>query len=235
MQTTKLGAITVAVLAASAGGALAQGLTLNFGPNDGSSIVFFGSASQFNFTPGTVTATDPFGLQWNVTSESGSAATGSAVGDSGSILNGPFNYGSIITSGAYQSATVLGPLGQLAISDGSGYLSGTVNFIDISTYGRAGGFVNDLLDINLTGVNYSGSNPDLQFLYANQPGVLDLSFNFSGLGETLSQIKENDATVSSSYSGSISVVAIPEPTTLAMSGLGALGVLGLVLRRRKNS
>ena len=235
MQTTKLGAIAAAVLTVSAGSALAQNLTLDFGPNVGSSIVFFGAASQFNFNPGTVTGSNPLGLQWSVTSESGSAATGSADGHLGSILNGPFNYGPIISSGAYQSATVLGPLGQLEIADGAGYLSGTVNFIDISTYGRAGGFVNDLLDINLTGVTYSGSNPDLQFLYANQPGVLDLSFNFSGLGETLSQIKANNVTVSSSYSGSISVVAIPEPTTLAMSGLGALGALGLVLRPRKNS
>jgi hypothetical protein len=235
MQTTKLGAIAVAVLTASAGSALAQGLTLDFGPNVGSSIVFFGSANQFNFTPGTVTAGNPLGFQWNVTSESGSAATGSADGDLGSIYNGPFSYGPIISSGAYQSATVLGPIGNLAISDGSGLLTGKVNFIDISTYGRAGGFVNDLLDINLTGVSYSGTNPDLKFLYANQPGVLDLSFNFSGLGETLAQINQNNATVSSSYSGSISVIAVPEPTTLAMSGFGAVGALGLLLRPRKNS
>src|SRR5271170_2073975 len=100
MQTTKLAAIAAAVLTASAGSTLAQGLTLNFGPNVGSSIVFFGSENQFNFTPGTVSGSNPLGLQWNVTSESGSAATGSADGDSGSILNGAFNYGPIINSGA---------------------------------------------------------------------------------------------------------------------------------------
>jgi len=234
MQTTKLGAIAAVVLTASAGSALAQNLTLNFGPNVGSSIVFFGSADQFNFTPGTA-LNNPGGAQWSVTSESGSAATGSADGDLGSILNGPFAYGPIINSGAYQSATVQGPLGQLVISDGAGFLTGIVNFIDISTYGRAGGFVNDLLDINLTGVTYSGSNPDLQFLYANQPGLLDLSFNFSGLGETLSQIQQSNATVSSSYSGSISVTAVPEPSTLAMSVLGGLGALGCAFRKWNNS
>jgi hypothetical protein len=235
MQTTKLGAIAAAVLTASAGSAFAQNLTLNFGPNVGSSIVFFGSANQFNFTPGNVTLGNPTGFQWNVTSESGSAATQSADGDLGSILNGSFTYGPIINSGAYQSATVQGAPGQLVISDGAGILTGTVNFIDISTYGRAGGFVNDLLDINLTGVTYSGSNPDLQFLYANQPGLLDLSFNFSGLGETLSQIQQNNVTVDSSYSGSISVTAVPEPSSLAMSVLGSLGALGCAFRRWNNS
>jgi hypothetical protein len=74
-------------------------------------------------------------------------------------------------------------------------------------------------------------------LTANQPGVLDLSFQFSiaGGGKTLTQLAAATSTVSTSYSGSISVVAVPEPTSLAMSGLGALGALGFAYRKSKNS
>jgi len=238
MKNTNYGIVAITLLTASAGASYAQDLTLDFGPLVGSQIVFNGGTTpSFNFTPGTVGPNNLQGYQWNVTSESGSAATGSAMGDPGAILNGPFVYGTVSTAGLYQSANVIGPTGDLIISSGSGLLTGNVNFIDISTYGKAGGFINDVLDINLTGVVYSGTDPDLQFLTANQPGVLDLSFQFSiaGGGKTLSQLAAATSTVSTSYSGSISVVAVPEPTSLAMSGLGALGALGFAYRKSKNS
>jgi len=238
MKNTNYGIVAITLLTASAGASYAQDLTLDFGPLVGSQIVFNGGAApSFNFTPGTVGPNNLQGYQWNVTSESGSAATGSALGDPGAILNGPFVYGTVSTAGLYESAQVIGPTGNLIISSGSGLLTGNVNFIDISTYGKAVGFINDVLDINLTGVVYSGTDADLQFLTANQPGVLDLSFQFSiaGGGETLNQLATAASTVSTSYSGSISVVAVPEPTSLAMSGLGALGALGFAFRKSKNS
>lgn len=103
-----------------------QILTLNFGPNDGGNLQFNGSQNSFNFNAGNN------GYQWNITSETGGAGAGSdAVGLNGSVLNGPFLYGPITTTGSgfsqVQSATVLGPLGNLVINDGSGNLTGTVN------------------------------------------------------------------------------------------------------------
>jgi hypothetical protein len=137
-----------------------------------------------------------------------------------------------------QTASVISPSGVLSLSDGhGGTLTGTVDFIDITTINSAGGLINDNLNVNLTGVNYTGGDADLGFLKANQPGVLDLSFQFSigGKGETLEQLSTGSGGISTSYNGSISVSAVPEPTTFAMSGLGALGALGFALLGRKNS
>ena len=110
MKNTNYGIVAITLLTASAGASYAQDLTLDFGPLVGSQIVFNGGvAPSFNFTPGTVGPNNLQGYQWNVTSESGSAATGSALGDPGAILNGPFVYGSVSTAGLYQSAQVIGP------------------------------------------------------------------------------------------------------------------------------
>jgi len=148
---------------------------------------------------------------------------------------GPFNYGAITTSGLFQDATV-NPLDTsvLYISDGSGYLQGTVQFFDVSTFGRAGGFINSQVLINLMNVVYTGSNPDLQYLTANQPGQVDLSFQFAAGGQTLTQLSSGLVN-GTSYSGSISVVPVPEPSSLVMSVLGGLGALGFSFRKWNNS
>jgi len=242
MKISKFGTLTVAALTASAGAIYAQDLTLNFGPLTGSSLVFGGSSDNFNFTAGTVSPGNPAGNQWSITSESGSAATGSAAGDQGNIFNGPFTYGTISTTITgpitIETASVLSPAGALSLSDGhGGTLTGSVDFIDITTINSAGGQINDNLNVNLTGVAYKGSDPDLSFLQANQPGTLVLSFQFSngGNGETLQQLSSGPGGIATSYNGSISVSAVPEPTTFAMSGLGALGALGFAFIGRKNS
>jgi hypothetical protein len=242
MKISKFGTLTVAALTASAGAIYAQELTLNFGPLTGSALVFGGSSDTFNFTPGTVSPSNPTGNQWSITSESGSAATGSAAGDQGNLLNGPFTYGPITTTVTgpitAETASVLSPSGILSLSDGHGAtLTGSVNFIDITTVNSGGGLINDNLNVNLTGVAYTGSDADLGFLKANQPGVLNLSFQFSigGNGETLQQLSTCPGGISTSYNGSISESAVPEPTTFAMSGLGALGALGFAFLGRRNS
>ena len=196
-------------------------LTLNFASNPGASVQFNGAADSFSFN------SDNNGWQWNVTSEVGGS---SALGLNASVNNSPFSYGPITTSGSVQYATVLGPLGNLVMSDGAANLMGTVNWIDVATYGAGSGLFNASLDINVSNIHYSGSNPDLQYLVANQPGSMDVSFQFSTT-ETLTQLSTGDGPYSTSFSGSLSVVPIPEPSTLALTGLGAMFLLRL--RRRK--
>ncbi len=205
--------------------ASAASLILNFGPTDGSSIQFNGTQNTFQFNNGYN------GYQWDITSETGGS---SAVGLNGSVLNGPFHYGPITISGSgitqIQSATVLGPLGTLDINSGPLVdLTGTVNWINIATYFGVGG-LNAYVNVNLSNVSYSGSNADLQTLQANQPGILDVSFQFAP-GETLTQLSTGTGPYSTSFSGSVTT-AVPEPTTLAMAGLGGLTLL-LFRRQRK--
>jgi len=199
-----------------------QGLSMNFAANNGATVQFNGSSDSFNFNNGFD------GYQWNVINETGGS---SAVGLNASVSGGPFNYGPISISGVgmyqIQYATVLGPLGNLAMFDGSQNLTAQVNWIDLATYGAAFGDLNASLEVNVSDIVYTGSNPDLQYLAANQPGSLDVSFQFS-TPETLTQLSEGTGPYTTSFSGSISVV--PEPSTLALVGLGT-GML--LLRRRK--
>jgi hypothetical protein len=238
MKTTKLGMVALTLLGASAVTSNAQAtLDLNLSPLSGSQIVF--SGSSFNFSaasPGT--GIGPGGSvpdQWSISSEGGSASTGSAKNLVGGFSGGPFTYGAITISGISQDALVSPSTpSNLYISDGSGYLQGLVQFIDISTVGQVGGLINSQVLINLTGVSYSGGNTDLQFLTANQPGTVDLSFQFASGGLTLTGLSDGNVHATS-YSGSISAVAVPEPSSLAMSALGGLGALGFAFRKRYNS
>lgn len=240
--TTNIGVVALTLFTASAGSSLAQDLSLNFSSLQNSEIVFGGSADDFTFLNSTplvnlgTGSEGPAGYaQWDITSESGGAATGTAIGFKGNLDNGPFSYSPITVLGPLQTATVIGPLGQLDIADNSGgVLQGTVNFIDVSTYGQIGGFLNANVNVNLVNVTYVGSNPDLQFLNANQPGSVDLSFQFDP-GMNLQELSSGNGGYGTSYSGSISVVAIPEPASLMMSALGGLGAVGVGFRRFKKS
>jgi len=250
MKKSSIGFATLAVLSVSAGTGFAQNLTLDFASLQNSDIVFGGAAHNFTFlnstplTPLGAGLQGPAGFaQWQITDESGSAATGSATVPGqpllGNLDNGPFTYGMISggPNGIYQSATVVGPAGLLDIADNfGGVLQGTVNFIDISTYGKVGGFLNDSVQVNLVNVTYNGGNPDLQFLNNNWPGgaSVDLSFQFNP-GMNLTQLSSGAGGYGTSYSGSISVTAVPEPSSLAMSALGGLGALGMGFRRCKKS
>ena len=215
----------VGVLAAGGSAAIGQNLVFDFSANTGATIGFSGASHQFNFNPGTN------GFQWNITSEAGGA---SAIGLNGSFLNGPFSYGSISTINvgpiSYQSAPVTGLPANLSIFDGTGYLTGSVSFMDIETFGPSLGSLNGGLNINLSSISYSGSNPDLVTLRNEQPAVLDLSFQFIP-GQNLTQLSTGSGPYTTSFSGSIA--AVPEPTTLALAGLGGFFTLLGAVRRRK--
>lgn len=216
--------VAAAVFLACGVASQGQGLSLNFSANTGGAISFAGTNDMFNFTPGTN------GYQWNITSETGGS---SALGLNGNFLNGPFDYGAITTNGSglfqIQSAPVTGPLGNVRIYDGSGYLSATVNFMNVTTFYEAVGVLNSAVNVNLTSIMYSGSNPDLETLAGEQPGTLDLSFQFSP-GMTLGQLSSGSGPFSTSYSGSIAVV--PEPSTLAFGAFGGLVALAAYRSRK---
>jgi hypothetical protein len=192
--------------------------TLNFSSTTGATIQFNGSADSFQFNTSTS------GSQWSIGSENG--GTGSALGLFGLIGTIPFSYGTISSVTPFPGTTlevanVSGPLGALAINDGSGHLlTGNVNWVQVDTFDYSGG-LNASLMINVTGVAYSGSNPDLQTLSAGGPVSMDLTFQFSP-GKTLNDLSTGSGSYQTSFSGSLSVV--PEPTSFGCFLLG-LGVL----------
>lgn len=196
-------------------------LSLNFSSNTGAFIQFGGTNHTFAFNNAAN------GYQWNIGSETGGS---SAIGLQGSVNSGPFSYGPVILSngGNTQSANVIGPLGQLVINDGTMNLSGQVNWVNVTTFFQSAGVFDAQLMVNVTGIAYSGSNPDLQYLTAHQPGTMDLTFQFSP-GMNLTMLSTGPGGYDTSYSGSLSV---PEPTILALSGLGGLGLLYLRRRNR---
>jgi len=212
LKVIRFGILAAGLLACSIEWSYAQ-LTLNFANLTDNVIQFNGASHTFDFTASGA------GYQWSITSENGGS---SAIGLFGSVTQGPFTYGSITTVGSVQSASVLSPFGTLTINDGTGNLTGTVDWIDISTFKKAAGFFNADLSINLTSVVYSGTNPDLQFLALKQPGTLDLTFQFLP-GMSLTDLSTGTGPYTTSYSGSISVV--PEPSVLALAALGALSLL----------
>jgi hypothetical protein len=197
-------------------------LTLNFSNNTNTFIQFGGTNHTIAFSSA------PNGYQWNITSES--TGHSAALGLLGSVNNGPFSYGAITPSdgGNIQSATVTGPLGGLVINDGTSILAGQVNWINVTTFFQSAGDFNAQLMVNVTGIVYQGSNPDLQYLTAHQPGTMDLTFQFSP-GMDLTMLSTGAGGYDTSYSGSLSV---PEPTVLVLSGLGGLGLLYLRRRNR---
>jgi hypothetical protein len=225
MKPIKSFAVAITGLALSAVVSHAQ-LSLNFSSTPGATIQFNGTASSFQFNSSTSSLYGGifFGTQWWITSELGG---NSAIGLLGVVNNSPFSYGPITTpSTGVEIATVTGPLGGLNINDGVGnFLTGNVNWIQVETVNSLGG-INASATINVTGLAYAGTNPDLAALVAGGPGLMNVSFQFSP-SEMLSQLTSGSGTYYTSFSGSISV---PEPGTFALMVCGLTGLL--VMRRR---
>lgn len=224
----------MAGLAISAVSSRAQ-LTLNFSSTIGSTIQFNGTASSFQFNNSTFTGFGGIfnGTQWSVTSET-PGGSGPATGLFGMFNNGPYSYGPINTvingMDTNETANVIGGSGTMNINDGSGYfLTGNVNWMQVETDDSIGG-LNALLNVNVTGLAYSGSNSDLATLVAEGPASLNVSFQFSP-AEMLTQLTSGSSPFSTSYSGSVSVV--PEPATAGCLLLG-LGVLAFTRRFKQN-
>jgi hypothetical protein len=229
MKLTKLFVVVIAGLALSAVSSRAQ-LTLNFAATDGSAIQFNGTNSSFQFIPPIGNPTN--NGQWSITTESGG---NSAIGLLGQFGNSQFGYGTISTDALgggnfLYTANVTGPLGILSIQDSSHiFLTGSVNWEQIDTFDFSGA-LNAMLTVNVSGLAYAGSNPDLNTLVAEQPASMDVTFQFSP-GMTLPQLTSGAGPYESSFSGSISVV--PEPATVSCLLLG-FGVLAFARRFRQD-
>lgn len=229
MKLIKLFSVGVAAWVLSVLSSHAQ-LTLNFASTQGATIQFNGTYSSFQFNDSAVPLY--VGTQWLIGSENG--GTGSATGLFGVVNNSPFSYGPITTillpGLTYEYADVLGPLGGLSINDGAGnFLTGNIDWIQVATYNYAGA-INGQLAVNVTDLNYLGSNPDLLTMVANAPAAMSLTFQFAP-GKTLSDLTSGSSPYTTSFSGSLSVV--PEPTTMASLLLG-LGLLACFLRFTKS-
>jgi hypothetical protein len=203
--------------------------TMNYASIPNSTIQFNGTASSFQFNAANT------GDEWAIGNTSG--GTGSAIGLLGAFSSGPFSYGPITSTtiagfGTVEAANVLGPLGGLSINDGAGYfLTGTVNWVQVETINSIGG-LNANLNVNVTGLNYLGSNPDLLTLLAGGSGAMNLTFQFSP-GKTLTDLTTGSGPYQTTYSGSISTTVVPEPNQTALLGLG-LTALVIARLRKKN-
>jgi hypothetical protein len=211
----------------------AQGL--NFSSTPGSTIQFNGNGSSFQFDPSTSPVFGGVfnGSQWLVGSQTG--GTGAAIGLLGLFNNGPFSYGPITTvingSSVDESATVTGPTGGLQINDGSGFdLTGNINWGELSTHNYLGG-INATLAVNITGLSYTGSNPDLTAIADGGSAAMDLTFQFAP-GMSLADLTSGSGPYQTSYSGSLATV-VPEPTSIGCLLLG-LGVLTIARRAKQN-
>jgi len=194
----------------------AKALVFNYSNLTGTEVAFAGGAFSF---------TSVGGYQFQITTVDG--GVGDAQGLDGFISGGPFNIGAITTAGIEQSAPVTGT-GMLHITDASSVdLTGSIQWLDIATFG-VGGVLDLTGTVNLTGINYTGSNQDLLALKNAGSATEVVTFQFIP-GKTLTQLVASGGTTS--YSGGISPV--PEPTTLTLVGMGFAGLLA-VRRNRKN-
>ena len=211
MKKQKLAIIAIAAGLAVSATTSQAALSLSFsnqGLNTG--IQFNGASSSFQLDPSPGSLGSP---QFAVTSETGGS---SSIGLVGWINGSPWTIGSITTSGTIQSAAVTG-LGNLFISDGLGNdLTGTVGWMTIQT-DQSAGFINSALDLNITGLAYSGANADLLALVNGGKDSMNLTFQFNP-GKSLTQLTTGSDQIGS-YSGALAATSVPEPSTVVAGAL----------------
>ena len=114
-------------------------------------------------------------------------------------ITGTYTIGIITTAGSLSVAPVTG-IGTMVIHDGANDLTATVQWIDIAQSGTLD-FLNTSATVNLTGISYAGSNPDLVALKNAGSAVNAFSFQFVP-GVLLSDLKSSSHFTS--FSGTIS-------------------------------
>ena len=142
-------------------------------------------------------------------------------------LSGFFEIGQVTSVAGFEEAPVLGT-GGFSIADGKGgLLTGSLTWGTITQLGAIGG-LNSFDEVNLSDFSYSGSNPSLQTLAADESARVTLSFQFLP-GKQLDTVEIGEAPQTSTFSGTL--VAVPEPG--ATAALIGILVFALVLVRRR--
>ncbi len=158
------------------------------------SFIYFDGAGRFVFNPGV--------NSFQITS-------GTAAGLFGEVT-GIYTIGTITNSGSVSTASVTGS-GTLVIFDGNYSLTATLEWTDIQQMGT-GASLNVDGTVNITGVTYQGTNPDLQALASAGSGFNVLSFHFNP-AMSLSTLANGPGPNQASFSGTIaSNTPTPTPT-----------------------
>jgi hypothetical protein len=190
----------------------AEAVAFTYSNTAGSSILFPGDGT-FSFAPAA--------NNLKITS-------GTASGFLGEIT-GTFSIGAITTVGPVSMAPVTGT-GAFDISDGTFDLTGTLNWLDMQQIGT-GNSLNISGQVNMTGITYSGTNPDLVALASVGSAINTLTFQFTP-AVSLSTLKNGPGPNSTSFSGN--VATLPDGgSTVGLLGLALLGV-GFIHRRIKS-
>lgn len=218
----KLFTRTVAAFAAVSALALVQeakAIQFDISSIPGSEIIFTGGG------PGTAGLTFSAGDNFQIDGVVG--GSGSATGYLGSFA-GSWTMGPVTTVSVVplvETAPVTGT-GTLSISDGTDTLTATVAWVEatslktiisVATLGVTG---------NVTGISYSGTDPDLLAFAAGLDETAVLSFSFPPPGQSLAELVA-DGTQGTSFSGNLVSTAVTVPdsgTTLILLGLGLCGL-----------
>lgn len=156
------------------------------------SFIYLDGAGRFVFNPGV--------NSFQITS-------GTAAGLFGEVT-GIYTIGAITTTDTGSTAPVTGS-GTLVIFDGEYSLTATLEWTDIQQMGT-GASLNVDGAVNITGVTYAGTNPDLQALATAGSGSNVLSFHFNP-ATSLSTLANGPGPNQASFSGTIAGTT-PDPT-----------------------
>ena len=203
------------------------GQTLNFNLNSaaGSLVAFNGTDDTLSFSTGSS------GFDFGISNSGGSMLSLNTLSGN---LSGQFSVGTISPAGPNMARAPVSGQGLFSIADGQGQsISATLTLGDAFVYRPADSFgsLNSLGTVNLVNFSgYSGTDTRLAQL-AGRSAVFNLSFHFDNPGPSLSQIFAPGANSATTFNGSVTLVAIPEPSSVAL-GLALAAFALVVLRHR---
>ena len=220
-------AVVIAALALITQTANAETVSFDFASVPGSSIEFngtnrtfdFPTTSQYDFLITSASSPDLEGLQGNI--------------------GGTFTVGTITPQQSERrKQTLRHQTAPYSVYDGSGNtLTANLNWKDIEVLYGVFGLLNMSGTANLSNITYSGSNSDLLGIKNGTDQTVVLTFQFSPVTESLTQLTTNGQETSTSYSGSLSsvlVTPVPEPSSCMLLVTAGLGLLAYASRRRRN-